>query len=243
MTAFGLIGHPLTHSFSKLFFEEKFKHENLTNYTYSLFDLPSIDGVVSLKNIPSLLGLNVTIPYKQSILPYLDHVSQEALAIGAVNTIKNRDGFWYGYNTDYIGFLKSIKPLLAPHVSNALILGSGGAYRAIKYALESISISCSLVSRNSNIANYGYDEISASVLNRHQLIINCTPLGMFPNINTSPIFPFHLLSPSHLVYDLIYNPEETLFLKNSGMMGCRTKNGYEMLTLQAEESWKIWTSP
>ncbi len=240
MKAFGLIGNPLTHSFSKSFFEEKFKFENLENHSYSLFELRSIEEVLALKLDPFLIGLNVTIPYKQSILPYLDHISEVALAIGAVNTIKIVDGVWFGYNTDYIGFLNSLKPLLPYNIKKALVLGSGGAYCAIKYALQKLSISCSLVSRNSASKDYSYSEITSSVIKDHQLIINATPLGMFPNINTAPPFPFHLLSPNHIVYDLIYNPEESLFLKNSSFMGCQIKNGYEMLTIQAEESWKIW---
>jgi len=226
MKLFGLIGHPISHSFSKVFFDKKFEQENLNDCHYELIDIKTIDEIISLKNNPQLCGLNVTIPYKQAIIPFLDTISEEAKSVGAVNTIKIKDSKWHGYNTDVIGFEKSLVPLLNPSIKNALILGSGGASMAVKFVLDKLSISSSFVSK--------------SVLNEHQLIINTSPVGMFPDLNKMPEIPTDFLTPNHLVYDLIYNPEETLLLKNASFIGCITKNGLEMLQIQAEESWKIW---
>jgi shikimate dehydrogenase len=207
-----------------------------------VFDLKSIQDVIDLKKNPYLKGLNVTVPYKKSILPLLDFISEEAIKIGAVNTIKITDGKWFGYNTDVIGFEKSLVPLLSPAIKNALILGTGGASLAVRYVLEKLGISFSFVSRNLENADYRYKDLSESVLNTHQLIINTTPLGMFPDINKMPEIPLKYLTLNHLVCDLIYNPEETFLLKNAAFAGCQIKNGLEMLHIQAEESWKIWTA-
>lgn len=242
MRLFGLIGHPVSHSFSKSFFDKKFEAENLSDCRYELMDLATIKDVASLKSNKNINGLNVTIPYKQAVLPFLDDISDAAQLIGAVNTIKVKDGKWIGHNTDVVGFEKSLVPLLNPIIKKALVLGSGGAYLAVKYVLDKLSISSSLVSRQSLSALYRYEDITKSVLNDHQLIINTTPVGMFPDVNKMPEIPFHLLNPFHLVYDLVYNPEETLLLKNAAFIGCRVKNGLEMLQIQAEESWKIWTT-
>ncbi len=241
MRVFGLIGHPVSHSFSKGFFEKKFESENIEDCRYDLFDLESIQDVIDLKAIPNLEGLNVTVPYKKSILPLLDFISVEAKQIGAVNTIKIMEGKWFGYNTDVIGFEKSLVPLVSPAVKNALILGTGGASLAVNYVLEKLGISTSFVSRDIEKADYCYKDLSEYILNTHQLIINTTPLGMFPDINKMPEIPLKYLTPNHLVYDLIYNPEETLLLKNAAFAGCQIKNGLEMLHIQADESWKIWT--
>lgn len=240
MKLFGLIGHPISHSFSKVFFDKKFEQENLNDCHYELIDIKTIDEIISLKNNPQLCGLNVTIPYKQAIIPFLDTISEEAKSVGAVNTIKIKDSKWHGYNTDVIGFEKSLVPLLNPSIKNALILGSGGASMAVKFVLDKLSISSSFVSRESKLTEYKYRDISKSVLNEHQLIINTSPVGMFPDVNKMPEIPTDFLTPNHLVYDLIYNPEETLLLKNASFIGCITKNGLEMLQIQAEESWKIW---
>jgi len=240
MKLFGLIGHPISHSFSKVFFDKKFEQENLNDCHYELIDIKTIDEIISLKNNPQLCGLNVTIPYKQAIIPFLDTISEEAKSVGAVNTIKIKDSKWHGYNTDVIGFEKSLVPLLNPSIKNALILGSGGASMAVKFVLDKLSISSSFVSRESKLTEYKYRDISKSVLNEHQLIINTSPVGMFPDLNKMPEIPTDFLTPNHLVYDLIYNPEETLLLKNASFIGCITKNGLEMLQIQAEESWKIW---
>jgi shikimate dehydrogenase len=242
ISVFGLIGHPVSHSFSKGFFEKKFERENIKDCRYDLFDLESIQDVIDLKKNPYLKGLNVTVPYKKSILPLLDFISEEAKKIGAVNTIKITDGKWFGYNTDVIGFEKSLVPIVSPAIKNALILGTGGASLAVRYVLEKLGISASFVSRNLENADYSYKDLSESVLNTHQLIINTTPLGMFPDINKMPEIPLKYLTPNHLVYDLIYNPKETLLLKNAAFAGCQIKNGLEMLHIQADESWKIWTA-
>ena len=242
MKLFGLIGHPVSHSFSKAFFDKKFEKENRSDCRYELMDLETINEIISLKKTSQLCGLNVTIPYKQAILPFLDTISEEAKSVGAVNTIKIKEGKWHGHNTDIIGFHKSLVPLLKPSITKALILGSGGAALAVKYVLDKLSISSSFVSRESNLTEYNYRDITKSVLNEHQLIINTTPVGMFPDVNKMPEIPVHLLNRNHLVYDLIYNPEETLLLKNAASIGCKTKNGLEMLQIQAEESWKIWTA-
>jgi shikimate dehydrogenase len=242
ISVFGLIGHPVSHSFSKGFFEKKFERENIKDCRYDMFDLKSIQDVIDLKKNPYLKGLNVTVPYKKSIIPLLDFISEEAIKIGAVNTIKITDGKWFGYNTDVIGFEKSLVPLLSPAIKNALILGTGGASLAVRYVLEKLGISFSFVSRNLENADYRYKDLSESVLNTHQLIINTTPLGMFPDINKMPEIPLKYLTLNHLVCDLIYNPEETFLLKNAAFAGCQIKNGLEMLHIQAEESWKIWTA-
>ncbi len=241
MKLFGLIGHPVSHSFSKSFFDKKFEQENLNDCRYELMDLESIDEILSLKNNSQLCGLNVTIPYKQAIIPFLDTISEEAKSVGAVNTINIKSGKWHGYNTDVIGFQKSLIHLLNPSIKKALILGSGGASLAVKYVLDKLSISSSFVSRDSKLTEYNYEDITKSVLNEHQLIINTTPVGMFPVVNKMPKISVHLLNRNHLVYDLIYNPEETLLLKNAASVGCSAKNGLEMLHIQAKESWKIWT--
>ena len=242
ISVFGLIGHPVSHSFSKGFFEKKFERENIKDCRYDMFDLKSIQDVIDLKKNPYLKGLNVTVPYKKSIIPLLDFISEEAIKIGAVNTIKITDGKWFGYNTDVIGFEKSLVPLLSPAIKNALILGTGGASLAVRYVLEKLGIYFSFVSRNLENADYRYKDLSESVLNTHQLIINTTPLGMFPDINKMPEIPLKYLTLNHLVCDLIYNPEETFLLKNAAFAGCQIKNGLEMLHIQAEESWKIWTA-
>ncbi len=240
MKLFGLIGHPVSHSFSKGFFENKFREENLVDCKYELYDLKSIEEVISLKSIPNLTGLNVTIPYKLAILPYLDEITKEAESVGAVNTIKIKDGKWVGYNTDVIGFEKSLISLLNPSIKSALVLGTGGASLAVRYVLNKLSISYTMVSRKSTTEFYSYDDITKSVLNNHQLIINTTPIGMYPNSNQMPDIPVKWFEAFHIVYDLIYNPEETLLLKNAAAKGCLVKNGLETLQIQAEESWKIW---
>jgi len=240
MRLFGLIGHPVIHSFSKKIFDEKFESENITDCRYELFDLETVRDVAPLRANPELRGLNVTVPFKQSLIPYLDEVTEEAKIIGAVNCVKITDGKWIGHNTDIYGFEKSLTPLVNPANTKALILGSGGSSLAVQYVLNKLAIPFKVVSRKANPVFLKYFEISKSVMNVRHLIINTTPVGMFPNISELPAIPFHLLGPEHLVFDLIYNPDETLLLKNAAFIGCRIKNGLEMLQLQAEKSWEIW---
>jgi len=242
MRKFGLIGYPLGHSFSKKYFSEKFASELLNDVAYENYELPE---VALLKNIiaenPGLRGLNITIPYKESVLRYLDELNNDASEIGAVNTVKISSGKLKGFNTDYIGFMRSLIPVLQPSHKKALVLGTGGSSLAVKYALEKLGIGFLLVSRNPFEENeIGYDAINEALLNTHTLLINTTPVGMFPNVSEAPEIPYHLLDQRHLLFDLIYNPEETLFLKMGKERGAVVKNGLEMLALQAEESWKIW---
>jgi shikimate dehydrogenase len=243
MRKFGLIGYPLGHSFSKKYFTEKFANEFLNDAVYENFELPKIDLLpdVVAEN-PDLRGLNVTIPYKESVLRYLDELNPEAENIGAVNTIKISSGKLTGFNTDYVGFIQSLSSLLQPAHKNALILGTGGSSLAVKYALEKLGIEYLLVSRDPLEENEtGYSNITEETLQSHTLIINTTPVGMFPDDSKYPEIPYQYLNERHLLFDLIYNPEETMFLKKGKERGAITKNGYEMLLLQAEEAWKIWS--
>lgn len=240
----GLIGYPLSHSFSKRYFSEKFDQEHLTGYHYELFPLENIQALPSLlKNTSNLLGLNVTIPYKQEVIRYLDECSDEARTIGAVNTIKIINHRLYGFNTDVYGFEQSLRPLLQPHHQGALILGTGGAAKAVAYVLQKLQIYYTFVSRTPNEAQLSYQSINQQVLSDYTIIINATPLGTFPNIDRCPDLPYGLLNNRHLLYDLVYNPTETLFLKRGKLRSTSTKNGLEMLHLQADKAWKIWTNP
>ncbi|RZK00253.1 MAG: shikimate dehydrogenase [Flavobacterium sp.] len=239
---YGLVGKNISYSFSKAYFTEKFEKENNKNHSYENFDIQEIfefPGI--LKNNPYLKGLNVTIPYKEVVIPFLDKMSKNALKIGAVNTIKFiGNGKTKGYNTDFYGFKKSLKPLLKSHHKNALILGTGGASKAVAYALRLLEIDYILVSRAPSEHTLTYDEIDASTFEEYQIIINCTPLGTSPNVEVCPDIPYDYFTEKHIAYDLIYNPEETLFLKKAKKKGAVIKNGYEMLVFQAEKAWKIW---
>jgi shikimate dehydrogenase len=235
---FGLIGRNISYSFSQKYFTEKFKAAGL-NCEYRNFDIADISQFPDvIKN--DVVGLNVTIPYKEKIISFLDDLSDEALKIGAVNTIKIRHGKLIGFNTDWMGFCNSIKPLLKAHHRKALILGTGGASKAVAYAFEILDIQYLFVSRDKYKDTITYDAIDEKILSEYQIIVNCTPVGTSPGIDQSPNVPYHLLNSSHLLYDLIYNPEQTLFLQKGQAAGAVTKNGYEMLVLQAEESWRIW---
>lgn len=239
MRTFGLIGFPLSHSFSPGYFADKFEKENIRAASYGLFPLEKIDEVCSLLE-RDIQGLNVTIPYKESVIPYLDGLDEEAEAIGAVNTIASRDGKWIGFNTDIYGFNTSLIPFLGDRlIEKALVLGSGGAAKAVVYGLNKLGIKPTLVSR-SDKGDLTYEDIDAAILDAHPLIINTTPLGMSPNIHTCPDIPYELLTEKHFLYDLVYNPKKTLFLNNGKQHGASIKNGYEMLCLQAEKSWSIW---
>ncbi len=243
MKLFGLIGYPLSHSFSKKYFDQKFNEENITDAAFELFPIKDINEFPNLlqENL-NLKGLAVTIPYKQSVLPFINYVTVAAKEIGAVNCIKFVDGHTTGHNTDVIGFEKSLMPLLQLHHSKALVLGTGGSSRAVQYVLNQIGIPFLLVGRDKSNADncVNYSEVDGGLMNEYSIIINCTPIGMSPNENEMPSIPYNLLSEKHLLYDLIYTPEKTLFLQEGESKGCTIKNGFEMLVLQAEENWKIW---
>lgn len=241
MKCFGLIGHPLGHSFSASYFAEKFASEGI-DARYDNYDLAGIEEVETLRR---LSGFNVTIPYKQAIIPYLDGMSDEARAIGAVNTVRVENGRFYGYNTDVIGFCESLRDWLTKDnasVCLALVLGTGGASKAVCYALTQLGIAWQLVSRTPKEGCLTYKDLrKETALASIDLVVNCTPLGTFPNVDTSPDLPYESLNPAIRLYDLVYNPEETLFLRRGREQGCPVKNGLEMLHRQAEAAWKIWT--
>lgn len=239
---FGLLGRNISYSFSKGHFTEKFKDPVFEGYTYENFDIEDINYFTELvKNNPDLRGLNVTIPYKEAILPFLDKLSKKATAIGAVNTIKfTKKGNLKGYNTDYYGFKKSLEPLLQPHHTKALILGTGGAAKGVAFALEELGILYTFVSRENKEKTIRYDLLNATVFENHTIIINSTPLGTSPNIDNFPDIPYEFFTEKHIAYDLIYNPAETVFLKKAKKRGAQTKNGLDMLILQAEKAWRVW---
>ncbi|HSP13080.1 MAG TPA: shikimate dehydrogenase [Salegentibacter sp.] len=243
MTIYGLVGKNIDYSFSRTYFAEKFKRENITA-EYRNFDLQEITEFPEiLKNTPGLSGLNVTIPYKQAVIPYLDKLSQEAKKIGAVNTIKiEKDGQLTGYNTDYIGFRKSIEAFLKPHHKKALVLGTGGASKAIAYALKELGIECRFVSRNADVDQLDYQNLNEEIFQEFHIIINCTPLGTFPAVEKYPQIPVEHLNNSHLLFDLIYNPETTRLMELARQQSATAINGLKMLELQAEAAWEIWNS-
>ena len=245
MKLFGLIGYPLGHSFSKKYFDKKFIEENLNDCSFELFAVKEINELQTIiKNNTNLKGLAVTIPHKQSVLPFINYVTVAAKEIGAVNCIKFTDGNLTGHNTDVVGFEKSLVPLLKPHHTKALVLGTGGSSKAVQYVLKLLKIDFLLVSRNKSIVPYciTYNDINEKIMNEYSVIINCSPVGMTPKENVAPEIPYNLLSANHLLYDLIYAPEKTLFLQKGETYGCLIKNGFEMLIIQAEENWKIWNA-
>lgn len=240
MTKFGIIGYPLGHSFSKGFFTEKFARESI-DAQYLNFEIPDVAMLPDvLRNNPELRGLNVTLPHKQSVIPFLDEMSKEAKEIGAVNVIRVRNGKLKGFNSDIIGFTNSIKPLLMPHHKKALILGTGGASKAICVGLNRLGIEWTYVSRSPREGMITYEDITAETLQAYTVIVNCSPVGMFPNVAQAPEIPYDCLSDKHLLFDLVYNPEETLFMKKGREQGATVKNGLEMLHLQAVASWDFW---
>lgn len=241
---YGLIGYPLGHSFSEKYFNDKFKKEGI-NASYSLFPIKEVSLFERLcRKETNLCGLNITIPYKEAVIPFLNDLSEEAVKIGAVNVIKfihKSDGlFLYGYNSDYVGFRDSLKPLLKKEVRKALILGTGGASKAVAYALGLLGIEYKFVSRKPSKSQLSYSELDKEIIRENLLIVNTTPLGMFPKTDASPDIPYMYLTSSHICYDLVYNPENTVFMRRSREMGATVKNGLEMLHLQAEEAWRIW---
>ena len=230
---FGLIGKNIDYSFSKKYFSEKFKKENL-DCTYSNFDIENISLIESILQKNGISGYNVTIPYKQEIIKFLDEIDEVAKAIGAVNTIKKIDNKNIGFNTDCIGFEKSLIPLIEnKKPDSALILGGGGASKAVKYVLKKIKINYSTVSRKEGKSEFIYENLNDVIINRFKMIINCSPVGTFPNINKCPNIPYKHLTKEHVLYDLVYNPIESLFLRRGRELGCKTKNGLEMLEIQA----------
>lgn len=243
MAKYGLIGKNISYSFSKGYFKHKFETEKRKD-TYENFDINSIEDFPDIiKNTEGLRGLNVTIPYKETIIPFLDKLDNEAKKIGAVNTIKfKKNGELVGYNTDHYGFAKSLEEFFPFHKKTALVLGTGGASKAIKYVLEALHFEYIMVSRSQNPDCILYEDINREVLNKHFLIINCTPVGTFPNVKNCPQIPYHYLTKNHVLYDLIYNPAQTEFIKRGFAAGARVTNGLSMLEFQAEKSWMIWKS-
>ena len=243
MRRFGLIGFPLGHSFSKKYFTEKFLLEGI-DARYDLYELKSLDEFTELKVSENLCGLNVTIPYKQQIIPFLDEMDETAAEIGAVNVIKFiRDGNdlkLKGYNSDAIGFLQSIRPYLKPHHNKALILGTGGASLAFDYTLRKLGIETIFVSRTPAEGQLSYSDLSETVLNEYPIILNASPVGTFPDVERCPDIPYQYLTSRHLLFDAVYNPAETLFLQKGKAQGTTVLNGEGMLSGQAEAAWKIW---
>ena len=246
MERYGLIGRPLGHSFSASFFAEKIASEGI-DAVYENHELPELAGhfMELVDSTPNLRGLNVTIPYKQDVIPLLNELSDDARAIGAVNVIsisRLDDGRPHlkGYNSDVIGFTESIKPLLRECHKKALVLGTGGASKAVVYGLEKLGLATTYVSRTPRSGMLTYENLSADIMKQHLVVVNCTPVGMFPHTDEYPAIPYQLLSPDHLLYDLEYNPLETMFLKKGKERGCIIKNGLEMLHLQAIASWEFW---
>lgn len=241
MKLFGLIGHPVSHSFSKKYFTEKFAKEKIEDCSYELYDLPDIQKLPSLiKENKELKGINVTIPHKQAVIPFLDEIDPSAQKIGAVNVIKVEGNQLKGFNSDYYGFQQSLIKQIGDLRPSALILGTGGASKAIGVALENLGITYKYVSRTKKDNAFTYTELDNEKLEEYKLIINTTPLGTSPNTEAAPDIPYEFLSSSHFLYDLVYNPSETLFMKKGKEKGASVKNGLEMLVLQAEKSWEIW---
>lgn len=240
MRLFGLIGYPLSHSFSEKYFSEKFEKQGLTDCKYELFSIATIDELKKVLERPNLCGLNVTIPYKEQVLPFLDSTDDVVKKIKACNCIDIRKGKLKGYNTDVEGFEQSLRTQLQSHHKNALILGTGGAAKAVEFVLKKLDIAVKYVSRKPSVNNYSYTELTPAIISDRTLIINTTPLGMYPAINEAPPIPYEALSAAHYLFDLTYNPAKSLFLQKGEVRGALIKNGYDMLVIQAEESWKIW---
>ena len=243
MLLFGLIGFPLGHSFSKTYFTDKFEKEGLGNCAFELFPIPDIQHFSGLiQSQPNLKGLAVTIPYKEAVIPFLHQMSDEARMIGAVNCIQISDGMLTGYNTDVIGFEKSFSPLLGPYHKKALVLGTGGASKAVQFILKKMGIPFLLVSRNpaQHAGVIDYSSICKELLEQYTIIINCSPVGMSPLVLEKPAIPYEFITSQHYLYDLVYSPAETLFLLEGSSRGAVVKNGFDMLVFQAEENWAIW---
>ncbi len=240
MRLFGLIGYPLGHSFSKKYFTQKFSDEGIADCRYELYPLQHISQLPELLAAePDMVGLSVTIPYKEQVLPFLNEPGVTSV-IGACNCIHIRNGRLWGYNTDTIGFLESFRSALRPWDTHALVLGTGGASKAVAYALGELGIAYRYVSRSGPLT---YADVTPSLLEQYTVIINCSPVGTFPDVDEAPLLPYTALSERHYLFDLVYNPEKTKFLQLGEARGATIRNGYEMLRIQAEEAWRIWTTP
>ena len=256
MDKYGLIGHPLGHSFSRKFFTEKFADEGI-NAEYNNYEIPNAEQLLDVvRDNPFLCGLNCTIPHKQAIIPMLDELSDEARRIGAVNVIrisrqpedlttpqaKERGFYLKGFNSDIIGFTDSIRPLLKPHHKKALVLGTGGASKAICVGLEKMGIEWKYVSRRPAPGQFTYDDLTPAIIQEYSVIVNCSPVGMYPKVENAPALPYEAMTADNLLFDLVYNPLETTFMKRGAEYGATVKNGLEMLHLQALASWKFWNN-
>lgn len=243
MKRYGLIGYPLSHSFSQRYFADKFLQESIANAVYENYPIPSIQALESiLDQYPDLCGFNITIPYKKDILAYLSSSTQAVQQMGACNCVKITNGKLIGYNTDVIGFERSLLPYLKPQHQQALILGTGGASAAVAYVLHQLQIPFKYVSRKKSDLSITYEEVDERMIQTHQLIINTTPLGMHPSVDEYPTLPYQFMNKTHHCFDLIYNPAETMFLQKAKASGASIQNGADMLVIQAEESWRIWTT-
>ncbi|MEN9696919.1 MAG: hypothetical protein RLZ56_340 [Bacteroidota bacterium] len=244
MRQFGLIGYPLSHSFSQGYFKDKFEAEKIMDAVYQNYPIPTIEGFQQLwQSDADLIGLNVTIPYKKEVIPFLNHPSSVVKSIQACNCIRRYNNELYGYNTDVIGFEKSLLPFLKSHHHKALILGTGGAAAAVAWVLQKLAIPYQFVSRNPNSEDIHYDALTTATIATHTLIINTSPVGMYPYVEHAPKIHYDAITPQHHLFDLIYNPNETLFLSKGKAKGASTQNGLEMLHIQAAESWKFWNAP
>lgn len=243
MRQFGLIGYPLGHSFSKKYFTEKFIELGLSDHAYELFPIESIHSLLEIvKAHPALEGLNVTIPHKENVIPYLQHQSEVVKETGACNCIKIKNNELWGFNTDVVGFRRSLQASFPDLPSKALILGTGGASKAVKYVLDSLSIESKYVSRKEQAGMFSYQNLSTGIMNEYRLIVNTTPLGMHPHVSEAPEIPYELIGEKHCLFDLIYNPATTVFLEKGKQQGAQIQNGLDMLIIQAEESWVIWNN-
>jgi shikimate dehydrogenase len=241
---YGLLGYPLSHSFSPNYFKNKWQQLGVENCNYHTFEFENInEAVTHLKAIENLKGFNITIPHKQNILPFLHKKMESVIAIGACNCVRIINNQWVGENTDFVGFMKSFSSILPVNkpMGKALVLGNGGAAKAVFYALKLLGISYSIVERKTNI-NLLYEDLNHDLMQQYSYIINTTPIGTYPNINEAPKIPYVSLTPHHIAYDLVYNPQETLFLQQCKNQGATIKNGSDMLVIQADESWQFWSN-
>lgn len=240
MHFFGVIGHPLTHSFSKQYFDNKFKEDGLMDVSFNEYDIQNIEQLSNVLLKKNICGLAVTIPYKQSVIKFLDNCNEVVKEINACNCIKIDNNKLIGYNTDIIGFEKSFVKDLLPHHKKALILGNGGAAQAVKYVLKKLHIDFTIVIRVETKQSISYNQVDKEIIHSHQIIINTTPLGTFPNVDEFPNIPYQYITSQHYLFDLVYNPSITTFMNKGLQQNALVKNGYEMLCIQAEENWKIW---